>query len=172
MDNQDESIDNSFIRHKEEIFKNNFLNNSNDFINENESEVNSSLVLSESEKYDIVIYNVLENKSSNRNEYSMQVLNEEIKEDESTKINSDLIVEIKNEFPNQYFFVYLLNFILNILNIPNEIKEKFIRTEQTEEIEKKMSDEYVYQKQKRILPSNVHSSMCIAIIHYLFSPKI
>ena len=148
MDNQGKSICSLDERKKEECYKTNFPNNSNDFINE--IEVNSSYFLSEDEKIGKIISNVLgNNKSSNRNESSIQVLNEEIKEEESTKINSDLIIEIKNEFLNHYFFDYLLISILNILNISDEIKKKFIKTEQTKEIDKKMSDEYVNQKQKR-----------------------
>ena len=150
MDNQGKSICSLDERKKEECYKTNFPNNSNDFINE--IEVNSSSLLSEDEKIGKIISNVLgNNKSSNRNESSIQVLNEEIKEEESTKINSDLIIEIKNEFLNLYFFDYLLISILNILNISDEIKKKFIKTEQTKEIEKKMSDEYVNVMRRRLL---------------------
>ena len=137
MDNQDESIDNSFVKDQEEFFKNNILNNSNDYLIESEDDSLFDIhELDESNPFNH--NNVLEFQFFNRNKSNIQEPNKELKEEEeSTKINSGFIIEIKKEFPNQYLYDDILKMIFNKLNISNKTKEKFIKTEQTEEIEKK-----------------------------------
>ena len=93
-------------------------------------------------------------KDSSLNNEKKSDFNIEIPKKDTTKEISGLIEKKeeeknKNDFPSPYSFDEIKLEFLQKLDLFNEAKDKFKKSEKTEEILKKLSDEYLNQKQKR-----------------------
>ena len=84
-----------------------------------------------------------------KSDFNIETLKEDTTKEISGLIEKKEEEKNKNDFPSPYSFYEIKSKFLEKLNLFNEAKDKFKKSEKTEEILKKLSDEYLNQKQKR-----------------------